>query len=873
MIKQLLFVMLIFFNLNNVFATHIVGGNVYYRYLGNYNYEITLEFVRDCGPSSIGFDAYAKIGIFDGNNNIYDSLIIPTNLIFHVDPYLYSPCINVPTTICYERAVYVDTIYLPPTPGGYTLEFQRCCRNASIINIISPLATGATYMAHLTDSAVVPINSNPVFKYWPPAFLCANQPFSFDHSATDADGDSLVYEMNTPYTGLSSAAPGPVAPISPPPYININWQAPYNTANMLGGVPLSIDPQTGLLTCIPNTLGQFVIGMKCKEYRNGILIGETLRDYQFNVVACPASITAAISAPSYVCGTTDVTFNNFSTGAATYTWDFGDTTTAADTSHLYTPTYTYPDTGNFTATLIAYGTNVGCNDTASFSIDFYPGISANYNYTVGNACSNAAFLTDFSVGANVPIVSYNWNFGDGTSSGLQNPSHVYNGFGTYNITLLITDAHGCTNITAIPVTVNGPGPTSIGPNQNVCANETANLQASGGVAYLWTPSAGLSDANISNPLANPAITTQYVVQISVLNNLNDTCIVYDTVKVIVAKSVTADFNYTFNACSNQYDFNNTSFSDTTISSYLWNFGNTITSTNTNAVYTYVNNGTYNVTLTATSIEGCIDTIIEPVTVENRIYSINKDTMLCVYGPVQLYAAGGQWYEWMPSTYLNNANIQNPVSTPDQSVTYQCMMYNILANGDTCSKSLSTKITVSGMAIKNFSNINFSDTIFAGESTTYEIDPCYNYDYLILPDNYYVSNSECNYTFTPPQTTIYSVTVSDSLGCSRILDGVIKIKVNNGDCKEPYLFVPTGFTPNGDGENDLLFVRGAAITELYFAVYNRWGEIVFETTDKNKGWDGTFKGNLMDPAVYAYYVKAKCVNNLEFFKKGNVTLIR
>ncbi len=399
------------------------------------------------------------------------------------------------------------------------------------------------------------------------------------------------------------------------------------------------------------------------------------------------------------------------------------------------------------------------------------------------------------------------------------------------------------------------------------------MLAGGGIAYLWTPSAGLSNDTLSNPIAGPTTTTQYIVQISALNSLNDTCIVYDTVKVTVGKDITAGFNYLFNACTNQYNFNNTSFSDTSISSYLWNFGNTITSTDTSPVYTYTNNGMYNVTLAVTSIEGCVDTIIEPVSFVKNIYSINKDTLLCSTNAINLLATGGQWYEWTPSSYLNNTSIQNPVSTPDRSITYECTMYNILVNGDTCSKTLSTNVSISDISQQDFSSVNFIDTIFAGESTTYEITPCYNYDYLISPENYYVSNSECNYTFAPPQTTIYSVTVSDSLGCSRILEGVIKIKVNNADCKEPYLFVPTGFTPNGDGENDILFIRGAAITELYFAVYNRWGEVVFETTDKNKGWDGTYKGKLLDPAVYAYYVKAKCINNQEFFKKGNVTLIR
>ena len=143
----------------------------------------------------------------------------------------------------------------------------------------------------------------------------------------------------------------------------------------------------------------------------------------------------------------------------------------------------------------------------------------------------------------------------------------------------------------------------------------------------------------------------------------------------------------------------------------------------------------------------------------------------------------------------------------------------------------------------------------------------------LPYSFLWSNNSTTQSIITGQAGVYIAYVTDSLGCARILENIIRIKVINAECEEPYLFVPTGFTPNGDGENDVLYVRGLVISEMYFAVYNRWGEKVFESTDRRIGWDGTYKGKLMDPAVYAYYVKAKCLKGGEFFKKGNVTLIR
>ena len=88
-----------------------------------------------------------------------------------------------------------------------------------------------------------------------------------------------------------------------------------------------------------------------------------------------------------------------------------------------------------------------------------------------------------------------------------------------------------------------------------------------------------------------------------------------------------------------------------------------------------------------------------------------------------------------------------------------------------------------------------------------------------------------------------------------------------------LFIPDAFSPNSDGNNDKLFVRGNNIQELYFAVYDRWGEKVFETIDKNNGWDGTYKGNQLSGAVFVYYCMGKYMDGVEFKQKGDVTLVR
>jgi gliding motility-associated-like protein len=93
------------------------------------------------------------------------------------------------------------------------------------------------------------------------------------------------------------------------------------------------------------------------------------------------------------------------------------------------------------------------------------------------------------------------------------------------------------------------------------------------------------------------------------------------------------------------------------------------------------------------------------------------------------------------------------------------------------------------------------------------------------------------------------------------------------CEEPYVFVPNAFTPNGDHENDVLYVRGVMIEGMVFRVFDRWGEMVFESLDRDFGWDGTFRGKALDPDVYDYYLKAVCIDGNESIIKGNISLMK
>ena len=126
--------------------------------------------------------------------------------------------------------------------------------------------------------------------------------------------------------------------------------------------------------------------------------------------------------------------------------------------------------------------------------------------------------------------------------------------------------------------------------------------------------------------------------------------------------------------------------------------------------------------------------------------------------------------------------------------------------------------------------------------------------------------------TPDTTTTYYVTVTDSNGCTNtdsvtvFVNPKIEIKCGN-------IYVPNAFSPNGDGQNDILYVRGNCIKEMTFTIYDRWGEKVFETTDITKGWDGKHKGKEMNAAIFVYYFSATLVNNNQTTQKGNISLLK
>ena len=133
------------------------------------------------------------------------------------------------------------------------------------------------------------------------------------------------------------------------------------------------------------------------------------------------------------------------------------------------------------------------------------------------------------------------------------------------------------------------------------------------------------------------------------------------------------------------------------------------------------------------------------------------------------------------------------------------------------------------------------------------------------------NTTGEITETPDSTTTYSVTVTDEMDCTAT--DMITIFVRQPICDDTDIFLPSAFTPNNDGINDVLFLRSNFVGEMEILIYDRWGEKVFSSTDQNMGWDGTYNGEPLSPDVYAFTLRVVCINLAEYSVRGNVSLMK
>lgn len=279
-------------------------------------------------------------------------------------------------------------------------------------------------------------------------------------------------------------------------------------------------------------------------------------------------------------------------------------------------------------------------------------------------------------------------------------------------------------------------------------------------------------------------------------------------------------------------------------------------------------GTYFVVASNGSSCTALDSVT--VIVSNAFISVLGDTLICLNDTARLILNGadpGSAITWLPENAVISGQ-GTPIATvaPQETMGFGVNVTSPLG----CAWSGLLMVSVS--QIDGSSVQAFADQTLVTPGTTVQLSalPASGVSYLWSPGGLVSDPTSPTPTAIITQTTTFTLTVSDGI-CTK--SDEVTVTVHDLLCEDPDIFVPNSFTPNGDGANDVLFVRGRHIAELEFMIFDRWGEKVFETRDKEIGWDGTFKGEQLDPAVFVYHLTAYCVDGQRYFTKGNVTLIR
>ncbi len=634
------------------YSRHIIGGEVTYECLGNNNFRFTMSVYRDCQSEGAEFDDPASIAIYEQIGNSYIRVFNFGANITREDPIPpdLDPCREEPENVCVESATYVFEQNLPFTGNSYHVVYQRCCRNNTITNLVNPGDQGATYTIELTSRGQELCNNSPVFNDFPPVVICANKDIDFNHSATDVDGDQLVYEFCSPIQGGgllgSPGNPGDpsacngVSPDPPcaPEFANVNFDIPnFSALNPMQGDPIvNINPNTGLISGEPQLLGQFVVGVCVREFRNGELLSIVRRDFQFNVANCQPLVDAEIEHDEIVgedlyvvsfCGDSTITMNNLSTqrdNIISQLWTFdvdgmGDVQTFSE----WEPTVTFAGIGVYEGTLVL-NPGLECNDTADIRITIFPGLEADFEYAYDTCVAGPVTFTDLSSTDAFQITNWDWFFGDGFTDTVQNPIHDYMIPGNLPVSLIITDDNGCMDTLTQPVSY-FPAPAVIVVEPSTflgCAPADIffnNLSFPIDSTYdiLWDFGDGGTSGEISptHTYTTPGI---YDISLDITSPIG--CFIGQDFDdwIRVEPSPEAGFTFFPQTPSN---FNpEVTFTDESIDAIAWEwiFGDLGRSFEQNPIFNFQDTGLHQVIQVVTHPSGCMDTLIQFIDVEPQV---------------------------------------------------------------------------------------------------------------------------------------------------------------------------------------------------------------------------------------------------------------
>ena len=499
--KVLILILFVIFGNRQLQAKHIVGGEMNYECVFQTATQITLKVqivvYRDQRDPEGALCDDSQVGVWRGSGDNWQfvtaTLARNPEAGSTVESPRNPPCADagsgtVQTQLANERCVYEYEITLDKIDENYLMAYQRCCRNAAISNIVNPESFGAVFSIELTPAALDVCNNSPKYNPYRTSIFCANQSMDIDNGAPDMDGDSVVYEWCIPISAggmdgnnvnsCNFVKPNPEL-CGPSEFRELIFRGPQFSFDvpLLGAPNLSLDSDNGLLSGVPVTVGEYVMGICANEYRDGVLLSQMRRDIQVVITDCtPADALLSVSPEDepFILGTgengevptgTDSLENVFivrSCGDTEVEFDLGNDSYDVESYYWYfnlgneifesdeeTPNINFPGTGIYNGFLVADPEFPPCADTAEVKVFILPTVSPEFEIEFDNCRAGDIVFEDFSRtqpdDADNVITDWVWDFGDGDSSFVPNPVHRYATPGRKTISLRVFDDNGCNN--------------------------------------------------------------------------------------------------------------------------------------------------------------------------------------------------------------------------------------------------------------------------------------------------------------------------------------------------------------------------------------------------------------------------------------------
>ena len=865
--KRLLPILILLLCVHAATARHIKGGEISYKYVGpgannTDRYILTLRLFLDCAASGAQLDNEVNIAVYvNGSNAAAPGS--PFTLPLTGDQFINlsnpNPCIQNPSPVCYRLRTYSIQVDLPKTSTGLTAIFQRCCRIDGINNLNPNQSIGSSYVTEIHGSDVVGTgsNSSPLYVVKDTVLICQNRPFTLDFGAFDPDGDSLSYQFCDAYACPSN----PPVITNPPPASSVGfvgYAAGFSGTRPLG-TQVNINPSTGVISGVAPAGGNYVVCVCVTEWRNGIRLTTHRKD--FNVqIDDRCDFASAFLQPSYVnCESFTQQFRNEAPPSPlihTYHWDFGIPGRTDDTSNDVAPIFTFPDTGVYKVSLIV-NRGEDCPDSAITLMKFYPGFSAGFVHN--GACKDFPFqFTDTTKTRYGSVTGWKWNFGDETTgldtSSLKNPAWKYTNPGNKQIFFIVGSTKGCLDTVIKDIIVYDKPPITLPFRDTlICSIDTLQLFADGFGNFTWQPGYNILNANTPTPLVYPKATTKYYV------TLNDRgCVNTDSIRVRVVDFVTLDAKPDSTICLTDEVRLNASGDALKFS---WSPSSTLDNPlKRNPIAKPLGNSTYSV---VASIGKCSAT--DRVTIRTVPYPIAKagpDTTVCFEDTAQFHASMvASKFNWSPANSMQNSNTLSPIAFPNKTTAYILTVTDTLG----CPKpSRDTLLLTVRPKIKAFAGRDTA--IVLGQPLQLNGSGA---DFFTWSPSAGLNRTDINNPVARlSEDATYVLKAFTEEGCFAM--DTLKVRVFTTG---PDIFVPNAFSPTWEA-NVVFRPIPVGISRLqYFRIFNRWGQMVFNTTQAGFGWDGRVGGKLQSAGTYAWMVEGVDYTGKTISKKGTMMLIR